>query len=149
MFLSLYLHSTAGVCEAVQASGPVDPAGRVQVAEETLSQSAPDLQRLLQTARYHRYCLAPGSYLCCGCNGFCRTTVWPALLQPSSPVSCCEMVTGWSLLFISYFLYTYCFPKLLTMKCLWYQAEIFASPWVVLEEFLLVTLVHHQQLFFF
>lgn len=26
------------------------------MAEETLSQSAPDLQRLLQTARHHRYC---------------------------------------------------------------------------------------------
>lgn len=45
----------AGVREAVQAGGPVDAAGRVQVAEEALSQPAPDLQRLLQTARHHRY----------------------------------------------------------------------------------------------
>lgn len=41
---------SARICEAVQAGGPVDPAGRVQMAEETLSQPAPDLQRLLQTA---------------------------------------------------------------------------------------------------
>ena len=46
---------SAGIREAVQAGGPVDPTGRVQVAEETLSQSTPDLQRLLQTARHHRY----------------------------------------------------------------------------------------------
>lgn len=46
---------SARICEAVQAGGPVDPAGRVQMAEETLSQPAPDLQRLLQTARHHRY----------------------------------------------------------------------------------------------
>ncbi len=48
---------SARICEAVQAGGPVDAAGRVQMAEETLSQSAPALQRLLQTARHHRYCL--------------------------------------------------------------------------------------------
>lgn len=46
---------SAGLREAVQAGGPVDAAGRVQVAEEALSQPAPDLQRLLQTARHHRY----------------------------------------------------------------------------------------------
>lgn len=34
----------------------MDPAGCVQMAEEALSQSAPDLQRLLQAARHHRYC---------------------------------------------------------------------------------------------
>lgn len=47
--------AAAGVREAVQAGGPVDAAGRVQVAEEALSQPAPDLQRLLQAARHHRY----------------------------------------------------------------------------------------------
>ena len=41
-------------CEALQAGGLVDPAGRVQVAEEALPQPAPDLQRLLQAARHHR-----------------------------------------------------------------------------------------------
>lgn len=50
---------SARLCEAVQAGGPVDPAGCVQVAEETLSPSAPDLQRLLQTARHHRYRFTP------------------------------------------------------------------------------------------
>lgn len=34
---------SAGLREAVQAGGPVDAAGCVQVAEETLSQPAPDL----------------------------------------------------------------------------------------------------------
>lgn len=59
MFLNLnFWFVSARICEAVQASGPVDPTGRVQMAEETLSQSAPDLQRLLQTARHHRYNVA-------------------------------------------------------------------------------------------
>lgn len=56
MFLNFnFWFVSARICEVVQASGPVDPTGRVQMAEETLSQSAPDLQRLLQTARHHRY----------------------------------------------------------------------------------------------
>lgn len=54
----VFLFVSARICEAVQAGGPVDPAGCVQMAEETLSQSAPDLQRLLQTARHHRYNVA-------------------------------------------------------------------------------------------
>lgn len=53
MFIFFFI--PARICEAVQTSGPVDPAGCVQVAEEALSHSAPDLQRLLQTARHHRY----------------------------------------------------------------------------------------------
>lgn len=51
----MFVCRTARVREAVQARGPVDPTGRVQMAEEALSQSAPDLQRLLQTTRHHRY----------------------------------------------------------------------------------------------
>lgn len=43
------LHAV-GERKAVQAGGPVDPAGRVQVAEEALPQAAPDLQRRLQAA---------------------------------------------------------------------------------------------------
>lgn len=50
----MFVSYTDRICEAVQASGPVDPTGRVQMAEETLSQSAPDLQRFIQTARHHR-----------------------------------------------------------------------------------------------
>lgn len=46
----MFLSYTDRICEAVQASGPVDPTGRVQMAEEALSQSAPDLQRFVQTA---------------------------------------------------------------------------------------------------
>lgn len=53
-FIIVFLSYTDRICEAVQASGPVDPTGRVQMAEETLSQSAPDLQRFVQTARHHR-----------------------------------------------------------------------------------------------
>ena len=49
--------------EAVQASGPVDPTGCLQVAEKALSKSASDLQRLFQTARHHRYILAPEQWL--------------------------------------------------------------------------------------
>lgn len=53
-FIIMFVSYTDRICEAVQAGGPVDPTGRVQMAEETLSQSAPDLQRFVQTARHHR-----------------------------------------------------------------------------------------------
>lgn len=53
----------ARICEAVQASGPVDPAGRVQMAEKALSHSASDLQRLFQTAWHHRYIFATEQWL--------------------------------------------------------------------------------------
>lgn len=46
---------SAWFCEAVQTGGSVDPTGRLQMAEETLSKPAPDLQRLLQTAWHHRW----------------------------------------------------------------------------------------------
>lgn len=46
----MFIVFLAGVREVVQTSGSMDPARRVQMAEEALSQSAPDLQRLLQTA---------------------------------------------------------------------------------------------------
>lgn len=44
MRLSCLIAAADGLREAVQAGGPVDAAGRVQVAEEALSQPAPDLQ---------------------------------------------------------------------------------------------------------
>lgn len=42
--IDCFLYIPARICEAVQTSGPVDPAGCVQMAEEALSHSAPDLQ---------------------------------------------------------------------------------------------------------
>lgn len=77
--IKCFVCRAAGICEAVQASGPVDPAGCVQMAEEALSQPAPDLQRLLQTARHHRYLfLFLGSCTVIMADGHHRSCVSPS-----------------------------------------------------------------------
>lgn len=63
----------------------MDPAGCVQVAEETLSQSVPDLQRLLQAARHHRYRLVGLDSTGAAPPQLMYQPAWPASPSASTP----------------------------------------------------------------
>lgn len=107
---------TAGVREAVQASGPLDPTGRVQVAEETLSQSAPDLQRLLQTARHHRYGLAAST--CAASVAVIDSAVKQLDLHCYSPAD--QYCSYWEIISVIISLKVLC-----VISCIWQNLNIF------------------------